>query len=274
MPGMSRRNVVLACAAVLLAAGVVGLFLVPSGKREGEILVLCGGSMRAAVEEITKAYEALSGDEVLMTIGGSGELCAQIKLTRKGDVFVCHDPFMEWAEKRGLIDRWETVGMLKVVIVVPKGNPKGVKGLEDLARPGVRVGIGDVVYSTSGVIANEMFKKAPFGEDVRRNVRLETKGHQKRATDVSLNLLDAAIVWDAVAFLFRDKLDVVRVDYEYVDAITSATYGRSDLRNVKVTAGITSFAKDREEVRRFWEYLTGDGRRVFREYGFSQPEQR
>jgi ABC-type molybdate transport system substrate-binding protein len=84
--------------------------------------------------------------------------------------------------------------------------------------------------------------------------------------------IDATIVWDAIALLFKDKVDIVPIEYRYVDAVTSATYGVSDLKKIKVTAGITMTARDKEHVRKFYEYLVTEGRRVFKKHGFTQPE--
>jgi molybdate transport system substrate-binding protein len=266
---VARTRILLASVAAVILGAVVFFVLQAGAKKESEILVLCGSSMRSPMEEIIEDYKRVSDHNVLMTVGGSAELCAQLRHTKKGDIYVCHDPFMPWAEKLGLVDEWGTVGSLKVVIAVPRGNPKGVRSLEDLARPGLRVGIGDVRYSTSGVMTNEILKEADFGAGIRKNIKMMAHSHQKRATDVALGILDATIMWDAVAFLFRDRLDVIPIKKTYVDAVTSATFGRTDLRNIQVTVGMTTYARDKEHVRRFYEYVTTEGRAVFEKNGFT-----
>jgi molybdate transport system substrate-binding protein len=151
---VKRAVVALVAIAVLAALGIRIFRQKEAAARE--VIVLCGGSMRAALEEVIEHYKAVSSDTVVATFGGSGVLCAQIQKTGKGDIFICHDPFMEWAEQQGLVHQWDTVGLFKVVIAVARGNPKGVNGLGDLAKPGLRVGIGDTTYSTSGVIAKSI----------------------------------------------------------------------------------------------------------------------
>jgi len=255
------------------AALALGLPLACSRKKGGEdILVLCGGSMRKALESVKEDYEKTSSDTIVTTYGGSGDLCAQIQETGRGDIYICHDPFMPWAQERGLISDWDTVASLRVVIIVPKGNPRGIGALEDLARPGLRLGIGNTRFSTSGQIVKHMLKTVPYGKDILANVRVETKGHQQRCNDVVLGTIDASIVWDAVAHLYRDRLEIIPIPMQHVDAITSATYKKADVRHVKVTAGIVAGSKDRPAVRRFYDYLTGEGRKVFSEMGFSPPE--
>lgn len=242
------------------------------GKHADEILVLCGGSMRAALEASVVEYKAQNPDaNILTTYGGSGELCAQIQQTGRGDIYVCHDPFMPWAEDQGLISVWDTLSRLRVVIVVPKGNPKGIRVLKHLSVPGLRLGIGNQTYSTSGQIIKHLLAGKPYGEGILKNIRIETKGHQQRCNDVAMGLLDAGLVWDAVAALFAEKLDIITMDEEFegVDALTSATYKKSDMTNTKVTVGIIKGAEEREDVRAFYDFLKSEGKRIFSEHGFS-----
>lgn len=265
---MRKQNWLLVIAIALGLAFVGAVFLRQGGKRQGEILVLCGGSMRAALEEVIARYGEVSGDTVLASYGGSGELCAQIQQTRKGDLYVCHDPFMPWAADKGLIDAWATVGHLRIVIVVPAANPKKITELKDLAAPGIRLGVGNRTYSTSGVMVNAMLNNLDYGEAIRRNVRLETKGHQQRCTDVCMGALDAALVWNAVAHLFKDRLRIIPIPLSYVDAVTSATYKESDLKNVKVTIGIVTYSRDKPRARRFYDFALTQCGDIWEQYGF------
>jgi molybdate transport system substrate-binding protein len=259
----------------MLGVVIVVLFFFSScGRREKEILVLCGESMRAALEEIIIDYQKTRPDKILVTYGGSGDLCAQIQKTGRGDLYICHDPFMEWAEKQGLISQWATVGILEVVIVVPKGNPKEIKELKDLAQPGLRLGIGHQVYSTSGHITKNILDKLEYGPAIMKNVRLETKGHQQRCADVATGSLDAAIVWQAVAKQFQEKLEIIPVPKKYIDTITSATYEQCDLRKIKVTVGIISPAAKKKKVQQFYKFIITEGKKVFEEYGFVTEEEK
>ncbi|MFC1498030.1 molybdate ABC transporter substrate-binding protein [Verrucomicrobiota bacterium] len=258
---------VLLVLSVLIVLGLVFFTVRNKPVDENEVLVLCGGSMRAVLENIIERYEKVSDDNVVATYGGSGELCSQIQNTGRGDVFICHDPFMPWAEKQGLISKWDTMGYLDVVIIVPKGNPKSIKELKDLTRQGIRIGIGDRRYSTSGVISWHIMKGLDYGDDIKKNIIMESKGHQQRCTDVSMGTLDAGIVWSAVADLFEEKLEKIPVPEENIDAITTATYGICDLKNVKVTAGLIKHKNERESVQRFYDFLVTQ-RNVFEEYGF------
>jgi ABC-type molybdate transport system substrate-binding protein len=260
--------------ATMMMISVVASLIAGCGKqgeavsRGEDVMVLCGGSMRAPLEELKKRYEAISDDTIVTTYGGSGELCAQIEKTGRGDLYLCHDPFMPWAAERKLISEWETVAVLRSVRIVPKGNPKGIKKLGDLGTPGLRIGIGNRTYSTSGQIIKHVLAQRPFGETVLKNVRVETKGHQQRCNDVAMGSLDASVVWDAVASLYPEKLDALPIDMTGIDAITSATYKKSDIKKTGVTLGIVKGAKDRAAVRKFYEFAKQEAPKVFAEKGF------
>lgn len=266
------KRIILMAVALVLVIGIIVSLQRQAGKmNENTVIVLSGGSMRAVMTEIIERYKGVSTDKVLATYGGSGVLCAQIQNTGKGDIYVCHDPFMPWAQKQGLISEWDTVGMLDVVLITAKGNPKNIQKIEDFATPGLRLGLGNRKYSSSGVIAYHILEKLDSFEAIEKNVRMETKGHQQRCTDVVMGTLDASLVWQAVAHLFRDKLEIIPVPKHHIDAITTATYGESDLKNVKVTIGIIAGAKDKEATRKFYEFVTTKCRDLFPEYGFRSP---
>lgn len=267
---MKKTTIMLFTAAASLIAISILFFIMPrAGHRDQEIIVLCGTSMRVPLEEIIRRYKKTSGNTVIATYGESSELCSQLLNVRKGDIFICHDPFMPWAEEQGMIHTWENVARLDIVLVVPKGNPKQIKGVEDLSRSGLKVGIGDQRYSTSGVIVNHLLKRMDTGKAIRKNIRMESKGHQGRAAAVIFGTLDAAVIWNAVAFLFRDKLDIIPIPKDRIDAVSSATYGKSDLRKINVSIGITILALNKEQVRDFWEFAAHEGKQVFSKYGFT-----
>lgn len=259
---------------VLIGASVVFFMFQGGGKKSSEILVLSGGTFRTTMEEIIQNYGKISNDKVLLTAGESGELCSQIKYTKKGDIYVSHDPFMPWAEKQGLIAGWRTVGYLEPVIAVKKGNPKNIKEFKDLAGQGLRIGITDPYYSTCGVIIEHALRKLDYEKAFRKNIKATTRTHAQLATDLTLGPMDAVVIWNAVANNYKDKIDVIPVNKNfYVDAITSATYGVTDVKNIKATIGIITYAKDKKNVRKFWEYATTEGKEVFKKYGFAPAEE-
>ena len=56
-----------------------------------------------------------------------------------------------------------------IVIAVPKGNPKNIKTLADLGKPGLKVGIGNAMQSTLVFMTDSMLSAAKVKEAVMAN---------------------------------------------------------------------------------------------------------
>jgi len=244
---------------------------------EGKKPLLCyvGGTMRPALEELAKAYQAETGQAVDLDYNDSGALLITIKETRKGDLYVCHDPFAGSLEKQSLARQIWTVATLTPTIAVPKGNPKGIRGLADLAKPGIRLGLTDEAYSTLGHICPVIFRRANLRPEIEANVKARERMGGAIANKLMLGHFDAVIVWNAVIFARREKLDAVPIEADYlpdprVDAVTTATFGPIDMSTVKVTIATLGCSKQPEAAAAFAEFVNSPrGRKVFADRGFS-----
>ncbi len=268
--------VALLCA--LLLAGC-GKDQAAGDKAKAPLLCHVGGTMRPAMEELAKLYKADTGQEVQFNFGDSGSLLIQIEQTKRGDIYVCHDPFGGGAEKKGLAERVWTTASLTPMIAVPKGNPRGIKGLRDLATPGLRLGLTDERYSTLGHLNPLMFDKVGLRKDIEANVVTRTRMGAEVANAVAIGNLDAAIVWNAVVHRRRDKLDAIPIEPTFllqpgVDAVTTATFGVIDMGCIKVTIATLKGSKQPEVAAAFAEFVASPkAREVWAAFGFSPAPQ-
>jgi len=242
------------------------------------LLCYVGGTMRPAMEEIARLYEQRTGQKVNIDYAGSGELLIKIQATGKGDLYVCHDPFLAALMRRGLGDRAWVVASLRPMIAVKRGNPKGIHGLADLARPGLRVGVTHLKYSTTGHIAQICLGRSGLGEKIRANVQTEMRQGGAAANAVAVGTLDAAIVWDAVIFARRKDLEAVPIEEAWmpqrdVDTVTTATYGPIEMDYVRVVVATLKCSTQPERARAFAEFAASPaGQRVFARHGFSPAD--
>jgi len=260
----------------------VGLafFLAGCGEeKQPALLCYVGGTMRPALEQLAKAYQAKTGQRIDLDYADSGQLLIKIEQTKQGDLYVCHDPFAGSLEKKGLARQIWTVASLTPTIAVPKGNSKGLHGLADLARKGIRIGLTDETYSTLGHICPVMFKKAGLTKEIEANVATRSRMGGEVANAVAIGQIDAAIVWNAVIFARREKLDAVPIEPAYlpqpgVDAVTSATYGPIDMGTVKVTLATLVCSKQPAAAAAFADFVASPaGKAAFDSLGFSPVPQ-
>ena len=230
--------------------------------------------MRPAMEELVKLYQKDHPLKVDIDYAESGELYVRLKETHKGDLLVCHDPFGGAALKNGLITLSLPVATLDPVIVVAKGNPKNIHGFRDLARPGVKVIFTHEMYNEMNLVPR-MAERAGIRKALDSNCASFSWGGGESANELSLGTANASIVWNAVAALRTDIVDMVPIEKHLhlqsnVDAITCATYGTVDMSTIKVTVNVAKWSKQPKAAEEFARFCASDeAEKVWTKYGFS-----
>ncbi len=236
------------------------------------IRIGAGGSMRAATEELARLFEKQTGREVLTNYGSSGTVLLQIEQSKEGDVYICHDPFAYKCDEKKLSAGWHTVAYLAPIIAVQKGNPKKVKGLKDLLRPDLKLGLSHRKYSTRGQILWEILRKNGMDKEMEKRKAFEDRKHSL-VNQLKIGAVDVATLWDAPAMAMKE-IDTVPIEEKYqVDAITSATSGKKhSLKNVKVTVVRLNLSKEPLLAAQFARLCTSEaGRAVLTRYKFRLP---
>ena len=163
----------------------------------------CAAGIRPAMDELLQIAPGLADAE--MDYGGSGTLLTRLKLLRAGDLFLpAEDDYVEQARSEGLVASSRTIATVIPVILVRKGNPKGIAGLADLGKPGVRLGLGNARSCQVGRASQELLKTTEAGDAIRANVVFESATVNELGIQVKTGQLDAVIVWDAIAGLYDD----------------------------------------------------------------------
>jgi molybdate transport system substrate-binding protein len=110
----------------------------------GTVTVFAAASLTESFTQIGKDFEAANpGAKVTFNFAGSSALATQINQGAPADVFAAASPAtMKTVTDAGNGDGTPvTFVKNQLVIVVPKGNPKGVTSLADLTKPGVKVAL-------------------------------------------------------------------------------------------------------------------------------------
>jgi molybdate transport system substrate-binding protein len=274
-------------AIIVMLAVAIGLIVLvwprnetSTGTPENRPLVCyVGGTMTPVFNELAAAYKEETGAVVDITSADSGELLATIEMQLQGDLYVAHDPFMYRVMERGVgVSAWHT-GNLYPVMVVAKGNPKNIGSLPNLMRPDVKVYLTDYSHSTLGNMLPVIFNRAGIDFD-RFNESKEILTHRSGswvANQVIMRSADAALVWQVVAQLRSENLDLVRID-EYlprpgIDGTTSASGKRYGLMPVKVTVITLSCSKRPHESAEFVDFVRSEaGKEIFRKHHFEVDE--
>ena len=106
--------------------------------------VYSSGAVAPPIKKCAEEFTAKYGIDFEFTVGKAEELISEITELKQGDILTCGAEFiLDEAQVKGLIsgETRKSVGYRRSAILVPKGNPKGIESISDLANEGMRVGI-------------------------------------------------------------------------------------------------------------------------------------
>ena len=225
---------------------------------QGRLLVFAGAASKPPAEEVAKLYEQRTGTKVEILFGGSGFVLSQMRLAKQGDLyFPGSSDFMEVAKKQGAVflETERRVVYLVPSINVQKGNPKGIHGLKDLTRPGVRVAIANPENVCVGTYAVELLERnfdAGSISAFRKNLLNYTESCEKTATAISLRTVDAVLGWSVFEHWDPARIETVRLPPSQI------------VRIGYIPIAVSTFTKDRAAAQRFLDFvLSPEGRAIF-----------
>jgi molybdate transport system substrate-binding protein len=211
----------------------------------------------AAKAAFEKKYPNIIVD---MTFGGSGTLLNQMKLEEMGDIYMPgSDDYMDKAESQKVVvpASRRIVAYLVPTICVQHGNPKKIRGLQDLARPGITVGLARAGAVCLGDVSDEILRKAGVEQQVKANVINYAASCELTQQMIQLGEVDAIIGWDSFKAWAPDKIDLVPIPANLV-------------RVRSVPAAVAVYSKHEREARLFVSFLTSkQGKEIFSSHGYS-----
>jgi molybdate transport system substrate-binding protein len=223
---------------------------------KGTITVLAAASLTEAFTQIGKDFEAKpAGSTVTFSFGSSATLATQIVQGAPADVFAAASSVtMETATAAGVAETPTNFVSNTLRIVVPKGNPHKITGLEDFADESKRIALC-APQVPCGAAATKVFAVAnivPKPDTLEQDVKAAV---HKAASDE----VDAALVY---------KTDVTAAGEE-VDGIEFAE--AKGAINTYPIATLTD-SKNPALAKAFVDYvLSSEGQAVLAEAGFAKP---
>ncbi len=227
----------------------------PTEKAES-LLVFSGAGLKKPMDEIGKIFEEKYGIKIQYTYAGAGQNLAQIALTNEGDVFTPGDiSFYEAAKKKRLVDSKQDIAYHIPIIIVPSDNPANIQSLEDLAKPGVKVVLGDPESAAIGKAAMKIFEKAGLSDKVKNNTIATTPTVNELVTYISMKQADASIVWEDNA---KDVADIETIEIPKE---------KNMIKTVPIST-ITK-SKNKEAAQKFVDFVTSnEGKAIYQKHGF------
>lgn len=243
-------------------------------KAREEVVVFAAASMTETLNQIKETYEKDHNVTLTFNFDSSGTLKTQIQEGADCDLFISAgqkqmNQLDITADKEVNTDGLDfvasdsRVNLLenKVVLVVPEGNPKGIKGFDDLAA---KLADGSVLMAMGnsdvpvGQYTQKILSYYKLDETALANAGTITYGTNVKevTTQVAEGSVDCGIVYCTDAF---------SAGLTVVDSATKDMCGQ-----VIYPAAVMKNAKHADAAKAFLEYLQSDAAmKVFENVGFS-----
>jgi len=187
-------------------------------EEQPNIVYFAGGLNRHATEPIISAFEKREGCTVETTWMGCGLLVSKMKGGETPDVYhTCDASFHTMVEDR--FGQLTNISQTDIIILVPKDNPKNIKSLEDLTKPGMKVGIGDPEKTAMGKLTVDLLKDEGVYKEIKTNIGNPFPEAPMVVGQLTQGALDAGLVYVANAHAQRDKVRMIKID----NPLSSAT---------------------------------------------------
>jgi molybdate transport system substrate-binding protein len=242
---------------------VIFLLLGCKIKNKNTLVIYVGAASKPPVEEIITLFKNETGISVDVIFGGSGFVLSQMKLAGKGDVyFPGSSDYMEIAKRENLVisETEKKVAYLVNAINVWKGNPKKIRTLQDLCKPGIKVAIANPEGVCVGIYAVEIIEKNLSKEEIlqfRKNVINYTESCDKTASAISLKTADAVIGWSVFQHWNPDLIESIPLKKEEI------------IRIGYIPIAVSTFSNNKILAQKFIDFVASPkGKAIFKKYNY------
>jgi molybdate transport system substrate-binding protein len=193
-------------ASLVVAAGVaVGIPAASSahGGSSGRLTVFAAASLTDVFPKIDSRPR--------YGFAGSDSLAFQIQQSAPADVFAAASPkYPDLLYKQGLVEKPIQFATNTLVLIVPKSNPAGIRKVDDLAKPGVKIVVGDPAVPV-GSYTRTVLGNLGISAPVLKNVVSQETDVRSVLAKVALGEADAGFVYVTDAKTVQGKVKVFAI---------------------------------------------------------------
>lgn len=174
---------------------------------EGNVVAFTAASLKGVTPKLASDFEKMyPGHKVVFNLDGTQALRTQVQNGAYADVFIsASNAYTTELTKGGYFVDGSVQPLTSnyVIVILPANNPANIKSLADLAKPGVKIAIGDksVPVGTATIAAIGNLAKSTYSQDwntsVFKNVVTYETSEPGVATKVALGEVDAGFVYES-----------------------------------------------------------------------------
>lgn len=228
---------------------------------EGRQLIVCAGAGSIKpMNELIWNFENETGAKVQVRYGGSAEIFGTLA-SKECDIFIPGDYYYtEQAMNRHYVfnESVKNVTLHIPTIAVPRGNPANVTEITDLAKPGIKLALGDPKGPAIGKVSKTICEQAGIHPEVENNTIVWTATVNQLLIYVVSGEVDATIIWEDMTSWGEasGKIELIPIPEEQNEIET-------------VPTSISVYTEDPELAEAFNKYISGEeAEKTWEKWGF------
>lgn len=238
--------------ASILALFIVCLISPFSSVYAEELFLLAGAGLRKPTDKIIQQFEKETGHTVLVEYGGSGKILARYRTTRNGDLFMPGSLFyINKLKKDNFVLNQKPVVYHTAVIGVHLKNGKNINSFQDLAKPGIKVALGDPKAMAFGRTSTEILKKSGLKEEIEKNTVVYGATVNQLTLYVLNRVVDASIIGRSNAFIHRQKIRMIPIPSAFFKPETVAIALLKSSKQPKIAKQFQEFVCSEKGIEQF-----------------------
>ena len=176
---------------------------------EPEIVLYAGSMLRPAIEDLVKDFEKRERVKVTRVYNGCGILVGQMEAVTPDVFFACDTSFMQKVEDK--FQPSKNVSNNQLMIIVKKGNPHEIKKLTDLAKKGLKVGVGHEHQCALGQLTQQTFTITGIYNRIMKNIVVRAPSGDYLVTQMLTGSLDVVIAYKSNVLPYPNELEGIPI---------------------------------------------------------------
>lgn len=223
--------------------------------------VYSAGAVAAPLQDAVKIFEKRENARVRVTVGKPTNLLAAIAQSKQGDLNSCGAEYiLDEAESRGLTVKVSrrSLGVRRSAIIVPVDNPGRIRSLEELCRPGARMGV-----AADGCLKgvwDDITSKAGMTDAFRSSITHYADACGSLMALINREKVNAIKGWNAFHNIWPDSCEVIELE--------------DRLQTFRSTViSILKYSSNMNFAQKLVDFLTSEkGKEICSDYGWINKE--
>ncbi|MBC8404019.1 MAG: substrate-binding domain-containing protein [Planctomycetes bacterium] len=221
-----------------------------------KLTLFAGAMLNRAVDQAIHEFSAREGVQITRVYNGCGILVGQMRAGAQPDAyFSCDQSFLDQVADR--FQSGVTVSQNPIMLITAKANPHQIHRLDDLLKPGLRVGLAHPEKSALGFLTRRLLQQLNLEQRLidSGNIKQETPQGDLLVSAMATGALDAIVVYKSNAMGQSQRLRMLPID--------------SDLALARQPFAVALDSKYPHTMQRLFDALTSAAtQQRFEELGF------